>query len=45
MRTGGVDVSLRDVTITQMGNGASKCEWRHALEARGGFGEIEKDSK
>ena len=20
-----------------MGNGASKCEWRHALEARGGF--------
>ena len=27
-----------------MGNGASKCEWRHAPEARGGFGEILKKS-
>ena len=27
------DVSLRDVTIAQMGNGARECEWRHALEA------------
>ena len=34
---GGADVSLREVTIAQMGNGASKCEWRHALEAHGGF--------
>ena len=34
----GADVSLRDVTIAQMGNGASKCEWRHSPEARGGFG-------
>ena len=39
-RTGGADVSLRDVTIAQMGNGASKCEWRHAPEARGGFWEF-----
>ena len=39
---GGADVSLRDVIITQMGNGASKCEWRHPLEARGGFGEFLK---
>ena len=23
-----------------MGSGASKCEWRHALEVRGGFGEF-----
>ena len=28
------------VTIAQMGNGASKCEWRHALEACGGFWEF-----
>ena len=33
-------VSLRDVTIAQMGNGASKCEWRHAPEALRGFGEF-----
>ena len=39
-RAGGADVSLRDVTIAQMGNGASKCEWRHAPEARGGFWEF-----
>ena len=25
-----------------MGNGASKCEWRHTPEARGGFGEFLK---
>ena len=37
---GGADMSLRDVTIAQMGNGASKCKWRHAPEARGGFGEF-----
>ena len=42
MRTGGADVSLRDVTIALMGNGASKCEWRHAPEARGGFWEFWK---
>ena len=36
-RTGGTDVSLRDVTIAQMGNGATECWWRHAPEARGGF--------
>ena len=40
----GADVSLRDVTMAQMGNGASKCEWRHAPEARGGFGDFEKVS-
>ncbi len=34
------NVSLRDVTIVQMGNGASKCEWYHALEAHGGFWEF-----
>ena len=34
---GGPDVSLRDVTIAQMGNGARECGWRHAPEARGGF--------
>ena len=31
------DESLRDVTMAQLGNGASKCEWRHAPEARGWF--------
>ena len=35
---GGADVSLRDVTIAQIGNGALECGWRHALEGRGGFG-------
>ena len=34
----GADVSLRDVTIVQMGNGAREFEWRHVPEARGGFG-------
>ena len=37
-RVGWADVSLRDVTIAQMGNGARECRWRHAPEARGGFG-------
>ena len=37
-RAGGADMSLRDVTISQIGG----CEWRHALEAHGGFGEIWK---
>ena len=36
-RADGADVSLRDVTIIQMGNGARECRWRHAPEARGGF--------
>ena len=35
---GGADVSLRDVTIAQMGNGAKERGWRHAPEVRGGFG-------
>ena len=35
VHTRGADVSLRDVTIAQMGNGTT--EWRHAPEARGGF--------
>ena len=35
---GRTDVSVRDVTIAQMGNGATECEWRHAPEAFGGFG-------
>ena len=39
----GADVSLRDVTITQMGNGARECEWRHAPEAcAGDLGDFEK---
>ena len=37
-RVGGADVSLRDVTIAQVGNGVRECGWRHAPEARGGFG-------
>ena len=37
-RACGADVSLRDVTIAQMGNGATECGWRHAPKARGGFG-------
>ena len=41
-RADGTDLSLRDVTIAQMGNGATECGWRHAPEARGGFGEIWK---
>ena len=37
-RVGGTDVSIRDVTIAQMGNGDTEYGWRHAPEARGGFG-------
>ena len=33
------DVSLRDVTIAQTGNGASKCEWRQLAELRPASGE------
>ena len=36
-RAGEADVSLRDVTIAQIGNWARECWWRHAPEARGGF--------
>ena len=38
-REGRTDMSLRDVTIAQMGNGATECGWRHALEARRGLWE------
>ena len=37
-RAGGEDVSLRDVTIVQLGNGSRECGWRHAPEAHGIFG-------
>ena len=37
-RGGGADVSLRDVTIAQMGNGARECGWHHSPEACGRFG-------
>ena len=37
-------MSLRDITMAQMVNGASKCEWRHSPETRGGFWEILKKS-
>ena len=37
-RAGGADVTLRDVTIAQIRNRACECGWRHASEARGGFG-------
>ena len=37
-RGGGADVSLRGVTIAHLGNGVRECGWRHAPEARGGFG-------
>ena len=37
------DVSLRDVTIAQMGNRAREYEWRHAPEARAeDLGDFEK---
>ena len=36
-RAHGADVSLRDVTIAQMGNGATEFGWRHAPESRWGF--------
>ena len=38
MRTLGTNISLRDVTIAQMGNGAAECGWHHTLEACGVFG-------
>ena len=44
MCVGGADMSLRDVTMTQMGNGARECRWRHALEVCGGFGGFWKKS-
>ena len=37
MRAGGADVSPRDVTIAQMGNGVTEYGWGHAPETRGGF--------
>ena len=43
-RAGGADVSLRDVTIAQMENGASECKWCHVPEACGKFWEILKKS-
>ena len=41
-RVGGTDLSLRDVTIDHMENGATECKWRHPPEACGGFGEFEE---
>ena len=41
-RARGADVSLRDVTIAQMGTRATECGWCHSPEARGGFLEIWK---
>ena len=43
-RARGADVSLRDITIAQMGNGDRECEWHHAPEACGGFGEFWRKS-
>ena len=39
-RARGADMSLRDVTIAQIGNRDRECEWRHAPEACGGFCEF-----
>ena len=36
-RVGGADLSLRDVTIAQMGNRATECGWGHAPEEHRGF--------
>ena len=44
-RTGGADVSLRDVTIAQMGSGVTECRWRHTPEERGGFSEFEESQR
>ena len=41
-RAGGADVSIRDVTIAQIRNGARDCGWRRAPEARGGICEFWK---
>ena len=43
-RAGGVDMSLRDVTITHIGSGVTECGWRHAPEERRGFWEFLKKS-
>ena len=43
-RMRGADVSLRDITKAQMGNGVTECGWRHEPEAHGGFGDFEKVS-
>ena len=40
----GADVSLRDVTIAQMGNRAREHEWCHAPEVRRGFWEFWRKS-
>ena len=37
MHVRGADMPLRDVTIAQIGNGATKCGWRHAPEGFWGF--------
>ena len=41
-RAGGTDVALRDVTIAQMGNGATEYGWRHAPETCRGLRELGK---
>ena len=44
--TRGADLSLRDVTIAQMGNGARESNWRHVPEAHeedfGGFEKVRR---
>ena len=40
MRTRRVNVSLRDVSIDQMGNRATECKWCHAPEVCWGFWEF-----
>ena len=40
-RAGETDVSLRDVTIDQMGNGVTECEWRERAKDFGNFEESE----
>ena len=45
-RAVGTDVSLRDVTIAQMGNGVTECGWRHAPEESAeDLGDFEKVSE
>ena len=39
-RVGGVDMSLRGVTVAQMGGRTSECEWRRTPEAHGEFWEF-----
>ena len=43
-RAGGTDVSLRDVTIAQIGKGATECGCLHEPEAHGEFWDFEKVS-